>query len=216
MTHRHLKTIVLAMAGLAVAGFGTGCQTAGVAQPEAKAQAPAPAAEQAQGAPVDPLVAKSRDAVKSLGGALKGRLEEAMQQGGPVNALGVCNIEASGIADKVSKEKGVKVSRVSEKNRNPNNAADGWKKAVLENFAARYDKGEALDKMEFSETVTVNGKKEFRYMKPIGVQSACLDCHGKEIKPDVQAKLKTLYPNDKATGYKTGDLRGAFVVVIPQ
>ena len=44
------------------------------------------------------------------------------------------------------------------------------------------------------------------------VGEVCLKCHGENIDPAVKAKLGELYPNDKATGYKLGDLRGAFTV----
>jgi hypothetical protein len=40
----------------------------------------------------------------------------------------------------------------------------------------------------------------------------CLGCHGKNIAPEVQAKLDELYPEDQATGFSEGDLRGAFVI----
>ena len=40
----------------------------------------------------------------------------------------------------------------------------------------------------------------------------CLQCHGQSIAPDVREKLSGLYPEDKATGYREGDIRGAFVV----
>ena len=43
-------------------------------------------------------------------------------------------------------------------------------------------------------------------------QKLCLGCHGKSIAPEVKAKLAELYPEDKATGFSEGDLRGAFVV----
>ncbi|MGM0774574.1 MAG: c-type heme family protein, partial [Pseudomonadota bacterium] len=39
-----------------------------------------------------------------------------------------------------------------------------------------------------------------------------LGCHGKSIDPEVKAKLDELYPEDQATGFSEGDLRGAFVV----
>jgi len=54
---------------------------------------------------------------------------------------------------------------------------------------------------------------EFRFMKAIPMAANCLQCHGTEISPAVSAKLTELYPQDKAVGYKEGDLRGAFVVV---
>ena len=55
--------------------------------------------------------------------------------------------------------------------------------------------------------------KEFRFMKAIPPGAVCLKCHGTDLSPEVTAKMTELYPQDKATGYKEGDLRGAFVVV---
>ena len=40
----------------------------------------------------------------------------------------------------------------------------------------------------------------------------CLTCHGAALSPDVEAALAESYPEDHATGYSAGDLRGAFVV----
>jgi hypothetical protein len=51
----------------------------------------------------------------------------------------------------------------------------------------------------------------FRYMRPIFVQSACLTCHGETLSTELQAALDQRYPADHATGYRVGDLRGAFV-----
>ncbi len=164
-------------------------------------------------ADIDRRIASSKEAIQALAQGLKAELEAAADQGGPVNALSVCNTKAAEIAAKTSAEKGMKVGRVSGKNRNPKNAAEGWAKGVMANFEARAAKGEGVDKLEYHEIVQVDGRREFRYMQGIPVRSMCLGCHGTEIKPEVQAKLKELYPNDKATGYSTGDLRGAFVVV---
>jgi hypothetical protein len=50
-------------------------------------------------------------------------------------------------------------------------------------------------------------------MKAIPTGAVCLTCHGTEVKPEVLTKIKELYPNDKATGYQEGDIRGAFVAV---
>jgi len=59
------------------------------------------------------------------------------------------------------------------------------------------------------------GQKTFRYMKAIPTASACLVCHGENIDPEVDIKLKELYPNDKARGFREGDLRGAFTIAKP-
>ena len=49
-------------------------------------------------------------------------------------------------------------------------------------------------------------------MKAIPTGKLCTKCHGTELKPEVKAKLAEFYPDDKATGFNKGDLRGAFVV----
>ena len=41
---------------------------------------------------------------------------------------------------------------------------------------------------------------------------SCVTCHGETIAPSIAAKIDELYPADKATGFREGDLRGAFVV----
>jgi hypothetical protein len=53
-------------------------------------------------------------------------------------------------------------------------------------------------------------------MKAIPTKIVCLKCHGSEIDPKIVAKLDELYPEDKAVGYKQGDIRGAFYVTMPK
>ena len=52
-------------------------------------------------------------------------------------------------------------------------------------------------------------------MKAIPTAALCLSCHGENIPADVDAKLKELYPNDQARGFKEGQLRGAFTLAQP-
>ena len=55
---------------------------------------------------------------------------------------------------------------------------------------------------------------EYRYMKAIAIPEGapCLACHGEAIDAAVATRLRELYPSDKATGYKQGELRGAFTI----
>ncbi len=158
------------------------------------------------------LVQESRQTVKAFGKTLKGELKAAIKKGGPANGIEVCNTKAIKITEAVSKEHGVQLSRTSLKTRNDKNAPTEWQKKVLENFEARKAEGESPKKMEYSEIVEVDGKKQFRYMKAIGTGQVCLNCHGEKVLPAVEAKLSALYPNDKARGYHKGDIRGAFVL----
>ena len=157
-------------------------------------------------------VDNSKAAIAEFSGKLKGQLEAAMKEGGPVNAIGVCNTVAPILARESSAKYKVNVARTSLKARNPANTPDAWETKVLKTFEERKAKGEALDNMAYSEVVVTNGRKEFRFMKAIPVGEVCLKCHGENIDPVVKAKLIELYPGDKAVGYKLGDLRGAFTV----
>lgn len=159
--------------------------------------------------------AKSRTAVKEFAGELKGELLAALKAGGPVNAVSVCSEKAPAIAGGISADKGWDVGRTSLRIRNPENAPDSWERKTLEAFEERRKSGEDLAKMEHSEVVTAEGRSVFRYMKAIPVGELCLTCHGKDLVPDLVAKLKELYPEDRATGFSLGDIRGAFTITQP-
>ena len=47
---------------------------------------------------------------------------------------------------------------------------------------------------------------------PITTGAVCLRCHGKSIAPEVSSAIRAAYPNDQATGFDEGDLRGVFWV----
>lgn len=160
----------------------------------------------------DEDIEKARETTAAFASALKTELVTAMQAGGPLTAIGVCNTRAPVIAAEVSGAKGMSVSRVSVKNRNPENAPNAWQAAVLETFEARKLAGENPSSLTWSETVDLENGKEFRFMKAIPTAAICLQCHGQAIAPPVAEELASLYPEDKATGYREGDIRGAFVV----
>ncbi len=157
--------------------------------------------------------AQSRKTIQEFGKKLKGELVSAIKAGGPVNAIGVCNLKAPEIAQTVSVSHDLEISRTSLKYRNPKNAPISWQQAVLENFESRLAAGAAPETLEYSEIVDTDSGKEYRYMKAIPTADVCLTCHGKDIADNIKAKLSELYPEDKATGYNKGDIRGAFVIV---
>ena len=159
------------------------------------------------------LVNETRGAIKALGSELKATLQSSMKSEGPIKAISVCKVQAPKLAQKVSTEKGMEVGRTSLKTRNPLNAPDPWELSVLEQFEHRKAEGEALKTIEYSEIVQHNGNRVFRYMKAIPTDDVCLTCHGKQIPENLSAQLEKLYPNDQATGFSKGDIRGAFTVI---
>jgi hypothetical protein len=158
------------------------------------------------------------EATGAFGKALKAELITAMKAGGPLEAIDVCNTKAPGIAKAVSLEQGVQVSRVSTRNRNPGNAPNDWQAEVLASFEKRIDEGEDAGGLSWQETVDSADGKQYRFMKAIPTGGVCLACHGTAIDAAVAEKIAELYPQDRATGFSEGELRGAFVVVreIPQ
>lgn len=158
----------------------------------------------------------SRSAAQKFGATLKEALQQAMQSGGAVNGIAVCHDKAGQIAAELSQQLGMLVGRTSLKIRNPANAPDNWELAVLKQFDARKAQGEPVDKLEFFAVIDDDqGQKTFRYMKAIPTAALCLGCHGENISPEVDAKLKALYPNDAARGFREGELRGAFTLAKP-
>ena len=160
----------------------------------------------------DADIAKAKAAVQALAGALQSELKSAIQAGGPVAAIEVCNTRAMPITQQVSEEQDLNVSRVSLRNRNPANLPNDWQAAVLEDFERQKAAGKDVNGLVWSDTVVAGGGREFRFMKAIPTGDICLMCHGKQIPPEVSQVLAELYPADKATGFAPGDIRGAFVV----
>lgn len=159
------------------------------------------------------LINETRGAIKALGAELKATLQSSMKAEGPSKTISVCNTKAPKLAQKVSTENGMEVGRTALKTRNELNAPDPWELAVLEQFEHRKAEGEDVKNIDYSEITQHNGNKVFRYMKAIPTDDVCLTCHGEQIPQQLSAELKKLYPNDQATGFKKGDIRGAFTAV---
>ena len=138
---------------------------------------------------------------KDLQQALKGGLAE-----GPAAAIQVCRVKAPGIADALSVD-GLRMGRSSHKLRNPDNTAPDWVgpiiQAYLDDASSRAPRA-----------VELAGNR-WGYVEPIVTQPLCLTCHGSELAPEVAAQIAELYPEDDATGFDAGDLRGVFWLEFP-
>ncbi|TNE92861.1 MAG: DUF3365 domain-containing protein [Deltaproteobacteria bacterium] len=163
-----------------------------------------PAAPEASADAEGAALAAAKEGAKALGGTLKAKVIEGLAANGPAATLEMCSQEAQGLTAMVAGEHQIKVGRTSDKLRNPNNAGPEWAQAW---FASVRDTPVAEVK-PMTEVVEIDGKKVARFAAPIGIAEPCLLCHGSPG-DDVKAKLSELYPEDKATGYELGQLRGA-------
>jgi hypothetical protein len=141
-------------------------------------------------------------AMRALQQRLSARLLDEMKKGGPARALGVCRDEAQTLTAEIARVQGARVGRTSDRLRNPGNAAPSWAERFVEAGAGR--------KAVSVEAVVLDLGDRVGVLRPIPTAAPCLQCHGRaeRLSPDVRAFLKAAYPQDRATGFVAGDLRG--------
>jgi len=160
-------------------------------------------------------LSKGRAAAAALNDTLREKLVASMKDSGPKGAMQVCSLQAQALTHEVAEKQGVRLGRTTSKLRNPKNAPDAWERKLLSRLEEQGREGKLPDEM--FERSEVDGKKVFRYAKPLMIAPVCTRCHGdlSQIPEEVRGMLKDRYPSDQATGYKPGDLRGIVSVVIP-
>ena len=153
--------------------------------------------------------------VKTLGKEMKKHLKKGDIKG----AVEFCSSNALALTEQVSQKltknilldknssiTNISVKRISTKYRSPANKPTKTEAKML--FLLENNNAPLLTKV-------LDGKYKFYQPLRIG-KPVCLKCHGKgEDMPEIARRtLHSIYPNDNATGYEFGDLRGAVVVTI--
>jgi hypothetical protein len=153
----------------------------------------------------DPELARGADLLAPF----KQDLQKALKSGlaeGPATAIQVCRVKAPGIADALSVN-GVRMGRSSHKLRNPDNTAPDWVGPIMQSYLD--------DASNRAPRVVELVDDRWGYVEPIVAQPLCLACHGSQLAPQVAKQITDLYPEDEATGFEAGDLRGVFWVEFP-
>ncbi len=149
---------------------------------------------------------------QKLGKALKSNLMRTMKNDGLLAAATFCSDEAMIVTASVNDTlpPGVSVSRVSAKNRNPENAPTDFEQEILNYFEAALKSDEDFQGYYFHEFTTDSTGTIYHYFKPAFVAGPCLKCHGPQdsLDPEVLAIFQKNYPEDKALDYTKGELRG--------
>lgn len=148
---------------------------------------------------VDLAPERAQAAVGRFKRELKGALTAAIAEGGPKHALVVCQREAPRLAAAAATS-GLTIGRATLRPRDPDNLAVGWKLDAYNALAKAKDRSTATYTAELPSGA-------FAYAEPLVIDGVCLSCHG-SVASDVAAELRTLYPDDRATGYALGDFRG--------
>lgn len=133
---------------------------------------------------------------------LGNNLMQQMKTGGVKQAIPFCNVAAIPLTEELSKKHNVSIKRTSHKLRNENNKPSLEEERILKKYL------NAIEKNEKIQPTVLKGKNgKVHFYAPIKTQKKCLACHG-NVSKKTDSILKIPYPNDKAIGFKKGDLRG--------
>lgn len=146
---------------------------------------------------------KADTAVDELGGKLMAALQAALSEGGPADAIKICQEIAPSLAEQVGKEQGVRIGRTSYRLRNQNNRTPSWARSEVQQ--------QSVEIAAYVSSEGVVGR-----LRPIPMMPLCAQCHGSndEISPEVRDVLSARYPSDQATGFRQGQVRGYFWVEV--
>ncbi|TDB66916.1 Tll0287-like domain-containing protein [Arundinibacter roseus] len=137
-------------------------------------------------------------------------LMKAISEKGTAHAVDFCNTNALPILAGQTAGKQIRIERISEKYRNPADKPTLKDLPVLHSFAKKHADKEPL------KPILIENKKQAIYFKPILVaMPTCLKCHGDpttDIEPTTLRVIQEKYPDDRATGYASGDFRGLWKI----
>ncbi len=137
----------------------------------------------------------------------KKNIEAIAQTNGLPAVVNFCQHSALKITDSMSKANNVIIKRTSNKIRNMKNAPDSDQKLVIDSYLRTQEK----QNNQMEPIVMTDDKGFVHFYAPIKIKKACLKCHGtpeKDISAPILKMIKEHYPNDKATGFREGELRG--------
>lgn len=186
----------------------TGCSR----QPQQEAvQEPQPASLQWQTVTPEEMTTEQKAqherclaAVNSLASELMGELMAALDSGGPAAGIEVCQSKAPEVAAQVAAEYDLEIGRTSFALRNASNTPPAWAQGLVTE--------------RVGEPVFLAGPEgQLGALLPIRLKAECQMCHGpaETLADDVRAAIAEYYPEDDATGFNAGDLRGWFWVEAP-
>lgn len=135
-------------------------------------------------------------------------LNEAVGRLGSAHAIDFCSVRAIPLTDSIGHSHDVKLTRITDKPRNPNNRANAEEIILMDSIRMQ------MKAKDYKPALISEGKTHYY---PIITNSVCLQCHGKEdkISEFTNEVILELYANDEARGYGLNELRGLFKVVTP-
>lgn len=161
------------------------------------------------------LVAQSRHLAMAFQTELQEALKSALAATGPTGAIDVCASVAPAIASQLSEDNGAIVRRTALKVRNPDARPDAFERETMRAWLGAPATPDGTPAERHLLVRGSDGSTEFRFMRAIPMGEPCSICHGGAIAPDVERAIAERYPDDRATHFAPGELRGAFSIRWP-
>lgn len=195
----HLNTISITLAGLLLSFGLNGCSNNDQIS-VANEITPLSAVEKQE------TIKTSKEVLKGFMKTFKPTLKAVLKDMKAPEAITMCTHNQSVNNYSKTLAKGISLRRITLKERNENHTAQN----KLEE--------QTLKEMDIVKKPIIKkvSNNHIQFYKPLIVKQACLKCHGSvdQIGETSLNLIKKNYPNDKATGYKVGDVRGVFLVDI--
>jgi hypothetical protein len=159
---------------------------------------------------IRPVISRADLVIADMQSAVLRELNDVLQKGGAVAAIGFCHLDATAMTQRLEKHSAIAAGRTSDRLRNPANAPRDWAAPFVGAHGgkpASAVKGFAVD---LGDRIGV--------LRPIVEQPMCAGCHGPQdqLAAGVRTVLRNRYPADRALGFTDGEIRGWFWVEMPK
>jgi len=194
--------------------------------PDTSAPPPPPAADTPGAKFINPTTPQELEiqglgerAIDKLTISLVNEVKSALGGCEPEDAVDMCHLKALSSTNPIrSMPRITGVKFTSLKIRQSDNAPDVADKLALDYIDRLMQAGDAPPKVLVQKVESPDGSPTYRVYKPLGLTSNCLKCHGDpaDQSPKLRARLKAIYPDDAATGYRAHDWRGVVRVTVAE
>ena len=157
---------------------------------------------------------KAKHIVHDFHTMMRTAVKRNFENGGILQAAKFCANKSSKLIKQFDNnlESGISIKRISLKNRNKDAYPQKDEIKILEAF-------DLLEKTSvyLPEIVQLNKENVYKVYFPATMsKKSCKQCHGlqQNMNKKVLSFFKNKYPNDKAFGFKGGEVRGAVVVTV--
>lgn len=156
-----------------------------------------------------PYVERSKTYAMAAFTAMSGRLHHAIADSGIPYALRYCSAQAYPMLDSIARAHGVHMRRATIWTRNPADEATPDEQNAILAFRQNMESKKPMEPI-----VSNVDEPPVHVYLPIQIaMPVCLQCHGKvgkDVSQEDYQLIRSLYPQDNATGHSMGDLRGVW------